>query len=114
MLLRARTIADRGKHHAAIEAQLHWAIELARGYCSHRRVRPWKKLSAEARTEKARDYADIFDRQAEHLRHHHAMIHNPLRSLVERDAIAVPHRDGGMQLDRIVRFNRRDVGLHRS
>ena len=48
---------------------------------------------------------------AKHLRHHHAVIHDALRSFIHRHAIAVPHRDRCMHLNGIVRFDRRDVGL---
>ena len=79
-------------------------FELARGDGSHGRMRPGKELAAEAGAEKTRDDADILDRQAKHLRHHDAMIHDALRGFVERDAVALPHGHGGMQFDRDCAF----------
>ena len=110
VLLGARTIADVGEHHAAVEAQLDRAIQLARGHGGHGGVRPGKELAAEAGAEKTRHHAHVFDRHAQHLRHHDAMVHDALRGFVERDAIAIPHDDRGVQLDGIVRLDGRDVG----
>ncbi len=111
VLLGARPIADVGKHHAPREAELHGAIELARGHRGHRGMRPGKQLAAKARAKKARDHADILNRHAEHLRHHHAMIHDALRSFVERHMIALPNHYRRVHLNGVVRLDRRDVGL---
>ena len=74
-------------------------------------MRPRPQLAAETGAEELRDDADILLRQAEHLREDAAIVDDALRRLVERQLRAVPDRRRRMQLDRIVRLGRRDVGL---
>ena len=54
-LLGARTMADIGKHHAPVDAELHRPVQLARSRSSQRRLRPRRKLAAESGADKARD-----------------------------------------------------------
>ena len=76
-----------------------------------RAVRPRPELSAEAGAEELRDDAHVLHRQPEHLRQHAALVEDGLRGFVERQRRAVPRRGRRVQLDRVVRFGRRDVGL---
>jgi hypothetical protein len=71
---------------------------------------PGKELAAEAGAEEAGDHADVFNRQPEHLGHYHAVVHDALRGFVERDAVAIPDGDGGVQFDGIMRLVGSDVG----
>src|SRR6185437_13558343 len=104
------------KHHAPRDAEFAWAIEPTRGNRGHGGMRPWEELSAEAGTKKSCDDADVLDWKPQHLRHDNAMIHDALSGFVKCHAVAIPHGDGRMQFDGVVRLNGRSedgVDLHR-
>src|SRR4051794_25171367 len=59
-LLRARAMPDGLKHHLATDNKLHWLAKVPRGSCGERAMCPREKLTAEPRTDKLRDDADVF------------------------------------------------------
>ena len=110
-LLRARPVTDRLEHHLAAEHEFHRLAQLPRRRGGERTLRPWKQLAAETRADELGDDADVLFRQAEHLREHAPEVDDSLRRVVQRQCRAVPDRGRRVQLDRIVRLGRRDIGL---
>src|SRR5262249_40176683 len=110
-LLRAGAMADGLKHHLATDDELDGLAKLScRGGCQ-RTVGPRKQFAAKAGTDEFCDDTNIFLRQSEHLGKHALQVEDALRRFVERKLRAFPNRGGGMQLEGIVRFGGRDVGL---
>src|SRR5881275_716160 len=74
-------------------------------------MRPWPELAAESRADESRNYAHVFFRQSKHLCENAAEIEDRLRFFVDRQYLAIPHCDGSLQLNGVVRFSRRDICL---
>ena len=110
-LLGARAMADVLKHHVAGQHQLDRPIEVTRSGGGDHAVRPGPKFAPEAGTQKARDDADVFLWNPEHLGHYIAMVHHRLRGLVEGEILSIPDRDAGVQLDRVVSLGRGHISL---
>ncbi len=110
-LLGARAMAHVLEHHVAGQHQLDRPVEVTRSGGGDHAVRPGPKLAAEAGTQKARDDADVFLRNSEHLGHYVAMVHYRLRGFVEGEVLSIPDGDAGVQLDRVVSLGRGDIGL---
>src|SRR3954454_668524 len=74
-------------------------------------MRPRIEFAAESGAKKFSDDAHVLLRQTKHLRYHAAHIHDTLRRVVQRQHLTIPHRGGGMQLERVVRFGWRAVSF---
>ena len=110
-LLGAGAMTGRLERHLAAEHELDRLAYLPRRRHRQRTMRPRPKFAAETRANKLGDDAHVLFRQTEHLREHAAHVEDPLRLLVDRQLVAVPHRGRPLQLDGIVRLGRRDVSL---
>src|SRR6267378_8077008 len=104
-------MTHRLEHHLAAEHNSYRLAQLPRGCGGERTLRPWPQLAAETRADELRDDADVLFRQAEHLREYSPKVDYSLRRFVEGQGRAIPDCRGRVQLDRVVRFGRRDVGL---
>src|SRR6266404_4059463 len=74
-------------------------------------MRPGPELAPETRAEELGDDADVPSRNLEHLRHDSLQVEDRLRRFVDRQFVAFPNRGRALQLDRVVRLDRRDVSL---
>jgi hypothetical protein len=99
------------KHHLAGHHQLDGATQIARRSAGEQRVRPWKQFAAEPGAKVLHDHAHLIFRHAEHQRHDLSLIDNRLRCFVERIICPVECGDSRVQFDRVVRLDRRGVGL---
>src|SRR5882724_10636247 len=74
-------------------------------------MRPWPEFAPESGADELRNHAHVFFRQSKHLCENAAEIKDGLRFFVDRQHLAIPHCDGSLQFNGVVRFSRRDVGL---
>ena len=74
-------------------------------------MRPCAQPRAEGAADEGRDDADVLRRNAEHGGDLVGRVVHPLRLVPEGQAVAVPGRDGGVHLDRVVVLARDHIGL---
>src|ERR1041384_4554816 len=72
---------------------------------------PGIELAAESGAEELCDNAHILFGQSEHLRQYASHVDHTLCRVIQREHLSFPHRSGGVQLERVVGFGRRDVSL---
>ena len=108
-LLGARAVADRAEHLRARQRDLHGAVRQLRGHRGERDVRPRRALRTEPAADEARDDAHVLGGQAEHRSELAARADHALRRVVEGEPVALPQRDGGVRLHRVVVLDGRRV-----
>ena len=111
LLNRVWPMADRGEHLGARQHQLHRPLRDPRGKSRERHMRPDAQPCAERTTDERHQYAHAGWIDAERGRQHVAHAVWILRRVMDGERIAVPHRHGGKQADRIVRVLGSCVGL---
>ena len=110
-LHRVRAVADAVIHLAPRQHQLDRPARHARAERRQRHVRPGAQARAEGAADEGRDDADVLRRDAEHGGDFVGRVVHPLRLVPQGQAVAVPGRDGGVHLDRVVVLARDHVGL---
>ena len=108
---RVRPIADAVIHLAPRQHHLDRPPRDARAERRQRHMRPGAQRRAEGAADEGRDHADVLRRNAEHGGDLVGRVVHPLRLVPQREAIAVPSRDGRVHLDRVVVLARDHVGL---
>ena len=106
-----RPIADPVIHLAPRQHHLDRAPSDAGAERGQRHVRPGAQGGAESAANEGRDDADVLCRNAEHGGNFVGRVVHPLRLVPQRQAVAVPRRDGGVHLNRIVVLARDHVGV---
>ena len=108
---RVRAVADAVIHLAPRQHQLDRPPRHAGAERRQRHMRPGAQARAEGAADEGRDDADVLRRNAEHGGDLVGHVMHPLRLVPQGQAIAVPGRDGGVHLDRVVVLARDHVGL---
>ena len=108
-LLGARAPADRAEHLRPLQHQLDGPPHLARGHRRQHHMRPHRALAAEPAAHERAHHTEFVRRQAKRLGDGAAHTRDVLRAVVQRERIALPHRDGRVGLHGVVRFHGRTV-----
>ena len=108
---RVRAVADAVVHLAPRQHQLDRPPRHAGAERRQRHVRPGAQPGAEGAADEGRDDADVLGRDAEHGGELVGHVVHPLRLVPQGQAVAVPGRDRGVHLDRVVVLARDHVGL---
>ena len=108
-LLGVRPEADRGVGLAPRQLHPDRALHRLRGDGRDGDVRPCPQGRPEGAAHEGRDHPDAVLRDAEHVRDLVPVVVRPLGLVVEGQPVAVPGRDGGVELDRVVVLARLDV-----
>ena len=107
LLNRIGPMADRGEHLGARQHQLHRSLRDPRGKRRERHVWPGAQPCAERTTHERHQHAHAGWIDAERGRQRVAHAMRILRRVMDGERVAVPHRDGGEQADRVIGVRRR-------
>ncbi len=106
-----RSIPDPVVHIAPRQHHLDWTPHYPGPKRRQRDMRPGAQPRAERAADKRRDDADVLRRNAEDGRNLVGRVVHPLRLVPQRQAVAVPHRNGGVHLNRVVVLAWDHIGL---
>jgi hypothetical protein len=110
-LNRRRAVAGEGGHLLAGGGQLHRPSGGAGGHHRRDRRRSWHSLGTEAASDMVGDDVDLVVAEPERLGDRLTGHRGALVGVIDRDPVALPHGDRGVQLDRVVVLGRGRVGL---